>query len=110
MLLVPLQQKYPERFFILGALGVATALQGDRAEAERIGAQLEGIDVPYTFGSASPWQARIAAALGNRDQAMIFLRRAFSEGTPMDDWIHREPAFRSLFDHPPYQDLLQPIG
>jgi len=52
VLLEPLQQKYPERLFILGALGVARALQGDRAEAERISAQLEGIDVPYTFGSA----------------------------------------------------------
>ena len=108
VLLEPLQQKYPERFFILGALGVARALQGDRTEAERISAQLEGIDVPYTFGSASAWQAQIAAALGNKDQAMVFLRRAFSEGTPMDDWIHREPAFRSLFDHPPFQALLQP--
>ena len=110
VLLEPLQQKYPQRFFILGALGVARALQGDRAEAERISAQLEGIDVPYTFGSASAWQARIAAALGNKDQAMVFLRRAFSEGTSMDDWIHREPAFRSLIDHPPFQKLLQPIG
>jgi tetratricopeptide (TPR) repeat protein len=110
VLLEPLQQNYPERFFVLGALGVAKALQGDRAEAERISAQLEGIDVPYTFGNASVLQARIAAALGNKDQAMDFLRRAFSEGTGMDDWIHREPAFRSLLDHPPFQDLLQPTG
>jgi len=110
VLLEPLQQKYPNRFFLLGALGVAKALQGDRADAERISTQLEGIDVPYTFGNASVWQARIAAALGNGDQAMDFLQRAFSEGTSMDDWIHREPAFRSLIDHPRFQDLLQPIG
>jgi predicted Zn-dependent protease len=110
VLLEPLQQKYPERFFILGTLGVARALHGDRAEAERISAQLEGIDVPYTFGSASVWQAQIAATLGNKDQAMVFLRRAFSEGTSMDDWIHREPAFRSLLGYPPFQALLQPIG
>ncbi len=110
VLLEPLQQKYPNRFFLLGALGVAKALQGDRADAERISAQLEGIDVPYTFGNASVWQARIAAALGNGDQAMDFLQRAFSEGTGMGDWIHREPAFRSLIDHPPLQNLLQPSG
>lgn len=110
VLLEPLQQKYPDRLFILGALGVARALQGDRAEAERISAQLEGIDVPYTFGSVSALQAQIAAALGNKDQAIVFLRRAFSEGTSMDDWIHREPAFRSLVDHRPFRKLLQPIG
>lgn len=110
VLLEPLQQKLPDRVSMLGALGVARARQGDRSEAERISAQLEGIDVPYTFGSASVWQAKIAAALGNQDQAMVFLRRAFSEGTSMDDWIHREPAFRSLVDYPPFRKLLQPIG
>ena len=108
VLLEPLQQKYPKRFFLLGALGVARALQGDRTDAERISAHLEGIDAPYTFGNASVWQARIAAALGNKDQSMFFLKRAFSKGTGMDDWIHREPAFRSMVDHPTFQDLLQP--
>lgn len=110
VLLELLQQEYPERFFLLGALGVARALQGDRADAERISAQLEGIDVPYTFGSASVWQARIAATLGNKDQAMVFLQRAFSKGTSMDDWIHRDLVFRSLTDHAPLKALLQPTN
>jgi len=110
VLLELLHQKSPEWIPVLGALGVAGALQGDRADAERISAQLEGIIVPHFFGLTSLWQARIAAALGNKDQAMVFLRRAFSEGTYMNDWIHRTPAFRSLLDHPPFQALLQPIG
>lgn len=109
-LLELLRQQDPNRYYILGALGVARALQGDREDAERISTQLEDLNVPYSFGNTSVWQARIAAALGNKDQALVFLRRAFSEGTNMDDWIHREPAFRSLLDHPPFQDLLQPIG
>jgi len=107
-LLQRLRQKDPNEFYTLGALGVARALLGDREDAERISAQLEDINVPYSFGNTSVWQARIAAALGNKDQAMGFLRRAFSEGTSMDDWIHREPAFRSLVNHPPFQELLQP--
>jgi len=109
-LLELLDQEDPNRFFVLGALGVAKALQGDRANAERISAQLEVTKVPYSFGRTSFWQAQIAAALGNKNQAMVFLRRALSEGTRMGDWIHREPAFRSLIDHPPFQALLQPIG
>jgi hypothetical protein len=103
-----LDQEEPNRHFVLGALGVAKALQGDRANAERISAQLEGTKVPYSFGGASLWQAQIAAALGNKDQAMVFLQRAFSEGIRMRDWLHRTPAFRSLLDHPPFQALLQP--
>ncbi len=103
-----LDQEEPNRFFVLGAIGVAKALQGDRANAERISAQLEGTKVPYSFGGASLWQAQIAAALGNKDQAMVFLQRAFSEGIRMRDWIHRDPVFRSMLDHPPFQALLQP--
>jgi predicted Zn-dependent protease len=110
VLLELLHQKFPEWVPIRGALGVARAQQGNRADAERISAQLEGTDVPYFFGGTSVWQAKIAAASGNKDQAMVFLRRAFSEGTYIDDWIHRTPAFRSLLDHPPFQALLQPIG
>ena len=110
MLLEHLQRKNPNRFSILGALGVARALHGDREDAERISVQLDGISVPYSFGNTTVWQARIAAALGNRDQAMVFLRRAFSEGTSRGGWIHREPAFRSMVDHPTIQDLLQPSG
>jgi len=109
-LLELLEQEDPNRFSVLGALGVAKALQGDRANAERISAQLEVTKVPYSFGGTSLWQAQIAATMGNKDQAMVFLRRAFSEGVRMGDWIHREPAFRSLIDHPPFQALLQPIG
>ena len=109
-LLELLEQEDPNRSFVLGALGVARALQGDRANAERISAQLEVTKVPYSFGRASLWQAQIAATMGNRDQAMVFLRRAFSEGMRMGDWIHRESTFRPLLDHPPFQALLQPIG
>jgi tetratricopeptide (TPR) repeat protein len=109
-LLELLDQEDPNRFFVLGALGVANALQGDRANAERISAQLDGTREPYSFGGTSFWQAQIAAALGNKDQAMVFLQRAFSEGTSMGEWIHKEPVFRSMRDHPPFQALLQPIG
>jgi tetratricopeptide (TPR) repeat protein len=109
-LLALLDQEDPNRFFILGPLGVARALQGDRLFAERISEQLEGIKVPYSFGGTSFWQAQIAATLGNKDQALVFLRRAFSEGVRMGAWLHKAPAFRSLTDYPPFQALLQPIG
>jgi tetratricopeptide (TPR) repeat protein len=109
-LLELLDREDPNRFFVLGALGVAKALQGDRANAKSISAQLEVTTAPYSFGGISFWQAQIAAALGNKDQAMTFLQRAFSEGTSMGEWIHKDPVFRSMLDHPPFQALLQPTG
>ena len=109
-LLEILDQETPNQIFILGALGVAKALQGDRMEAEHISVELERMNLPYSFGSISAWQAQIAALQGNKDQAMIFLRRAASQGTRLDDWIHRQPAFKSLLNYPPFQALLKPTG
>jgi tetratricopeptide (TPR) repeat protein len=109
-LLEQAEQEDPGRFFVLGALGVARALQGDHADAERISAQLEQTDVPRSFGGISIWQAQIAALLGNKDQAMVFLRRALSEGARLGAWVHSRPAFRPLLDHPPFQAFLQPQG
>ena len=110
VLLELLQQEDPNRLVTLGALGLAKALQGNRADAVRISAQLEDMNVPYSFGRTSVWQAEIAAALGDKDQAMIFLQRAFSEGTSMGGWLHSETAFRSLLDYAPFKALLQPTG
>jgi tetratricopeptide (TPR) repeat protein len=109
-LLEIIDREDPDQFFVLGALGVARALHGDRADAERISARLEGMNIPYSFGSISSWQAQIAASLGNKNQAMVLLRRAFSEGVRRADWIHTRPAFRPLLDYPPLQALLQPSG
>jgi tetratricopeptide (TPR) repeat protein len=109
-LLELLDKKNPDSLFILGALGVARALKGDRTDARRISARLEELDVPYSFGGIPLWQAQIAASLGDKEQAMILLRRAVSEGISLDDWIHRQPTFRPLLDYPPFQALLQPTG
>jgi hypothetical protein len=66
------------------------------------------MNIPYSFGGPSAWQAQIAAALGNKDQAIVFLQRAFSEGAFLDGWIHTRPVFQPLRDYPPFQVLLQP--
>ncbi len=103
-----IDQEDPDQFLVLGALGVARALKGDRADAERISARLEGMNIPFSFGDLSAWQAQIAASLGNKEQAIVFVRRAFSEGKVQDGWIHTRPAFQTLLDFPPFQILLQP--
>ena len=108
VLLEMINQEDPEQFLVLGALGVARALKGDRADAERIVTHLEAMNISFSFGGPSAWQAQIAASLGNKDQAIVFLQRAFSEGRFQDDWIHTRPVFQTLRDYPPFQALLQP--
>ena len=66
--------------------------------------------LPYQVGMPTRARAMLAAALGERERALNLLRDAFSEGVPYGLWLHSEPAFASLRDYPPFQELLQPKG
>jgi DNA-binding SARP family transcriptional activator/TolB-like protein len=93
-----------------GQLGTLAARQGNRAEAERISALLEALQRPYLFGEHTYWRARIAAQLGERDQAVALLRAAHAQGLKWWLPLHSEPDFESLRDYPPFRELLRPKG
>jgi tetratricopeptide (TPR) repeat protein len=105
---------------VQGHLGVIAARRGDRAEALRISAWIEGLDRPYLYGYDTLWRARIAALLGEDERAMDLLRVAFGQGlkfvgTFVGDapartwgpWLHRDIDFESLRHSPAWQDLMQ---
>lgn len=92
------------------ALGLIAARQGDRAAALRISASLDGMARPYLFGQIPYWQARIAAVLGQREQAVTLLRRAFAEGREFGLDDHVDPDLRLLRDDPAYLELIRPRG
>jgi DNA-binding SARP family transcriptional activator/TolB-like protein len=93
-----------------GQLGTLAARRGNRAEAESISARLEALEHPYLFGEHTYWRARIAAQLGERDQAVVLLRAAYAQGFKWWLPLHSEPDFESLRDHPPFRELLRPKG
>jgi tetratricopeptide (TPR) repeat protein len=94
----------------LGYLGVVHARLGNVEEASRISDELAALDRPYLWGANTEWQAAIGAVLGNREQPVELLRRAFNEGLEYSIWLHRAPAFESLRDYPPFQILCKPKG
>jgi hypothetical protein len=57
-------------------------------------------------------RARIAALLGDREQAVALLRGAFAHGATFDLRLslHRDPAFASLRGYVPFEMLLAPAG
>jgi serine/threonine protein kinase len=65
---------------------------------------------PYEHGRAQRTQARLAAVLGRKDEAVRYLKAAFAAGVPYDFGIdvHVDPAFSSLRTYPPFQALIQP--
>ncbi len=104
-------------FDYLGFLGAVAAREGHRDEARRISQRLGAIARPYLFGHSTLWRAKIAALLGDREGAVVFLREAISQGLmPLDlaqglgytMWLHRDIDFESLRDYLPFQELLQP--
>ncbi len=93
-----------------GQLGTLAARQGNRAEAERISAMLEALERPYLFGEHTYWRARIAALLGEREEAFALLRAAYAQGYKWWLPMHNEPDLESLRDYSPFRELLRPKG
>jgi serine/threonine-protein kinase len=104
-------------FDYLGFLGAVAAREGHRDEARRISQRLGAIARPYLFGHPTLWRAKIAALLGDREEAVGLLREAIGQGLlPLDlaqglgytMWLHRDIDFESLRDYMPFQELLRP--
>ncbi len=70
--------------------------------------ELAAINRPYLHGRTKRWQARIAAMLGERDEAVRLLRSAFREGRRFGIWLHQDMYLESLRGYDPYEELVRP--
>jgi tetratricopeptide (TPR) repeat protein len=100
--------EYPENIDYLGYLGALAARKGEGEKAMNISEKLKRIDRPYLFGQHICWRARIAALLGEREQAMELLQESIAQGKEFGINIHRNPDFEPLKDYAPFQELLKP--
>ena len=71
---------------------------------------LEARDGRYLVGAHTKWRAAIAAALGDRAEAVRLLEQAFQEGMRLGHVHRRDPEWDSLEDYRPYQEFLRPRG
>jgi TolB-like protein/tetratricopeptide (TPR) repeat protein len=94
----------------LGYQGAAAARRGDPESARRFAKALADLRLPPMRGGATRWRARIAALLGERDEAVALLQRAFSEGLDYGIWLHRDADLESLAGFPPFEELVRPRG
>ena len=109
-----LAEQHPENTAYLGALGRLAARHDDRKAALSISERLRA--VPHLAVIFNPWiatreRARIAALLGDRDEAVTLLQQAI-EGSQWGFAISERADidFESLRDYPPFQELLKPKG
>ena len=93
---------------LLSALGHAYAVSGERDKANQILTELREASrqryvSPYLF-------AVIYLGLGDKDQAFVWLDKAFQDRSSFLIWLKVEPQFDSLRDDPRFQDLLRRVG
>ena len=94
----------------LGYAGFAAAMQGDTAAATRIAARLAELRPRYVESEPIRWRAQIAAALGQRAEAVALLRRLLSSGSAEPYGWHGWEVYELLRDDPAFQALVRPKG
>lgn len=92
----------------LAALGHAHAVVGRRSEARQVLRELQQMRqqrfVPALYS------AGIHAGLGQGEQAIVWLERAYQERFDYLLYLKVEPIFEGLHADPRFQDLLQRVG
>jgi tetratricopeptide (TPR) repeat protein len=100
----------PENPSFLGHLGGIYARLGEVAGAREMSDSLRGLDRPYLRGQHTYWRARIAALLGEEDEAVRLLWQSVGEGVPFGLGMHANPDLEPLHGFPPFEEFIRPKG
>jgi serine/threonine protein kinase/Tfp pilus assembly protein PilF len=93
---------------VRGMLGYACAVAGKRAEAQKVLDELKAL-AQGRFAFAFPI-ARIHAALGEKDQAFEWLRKACAERDSGVIWLKVDPTMDNLRSDPQFAKVLKDMG
>jgi hypothetical protein len=92
-------------------LAIIAARRRDSVAALEMMRELDSLESrPYAFGRPWVYKARIAAALGRKDEAVGFLQGAMKAGAPFSIAWHCFAEFPVLRDFEPFKELLRPKG
>jgi eukaryotic-like serine/threonine-protein kinase len=92
----------------LAALGAVYGFSGRKAHAEKVLMELRELS---KRGYVSPYLlAGVYTGLGEKEQAIEWLEKAYEERDSLLPWIKVSPTFDSLRSDPRFQDLLRCIG
>ncbi len=100
----------PDNLWFHGAAGQIAARMGDEERVEREKAYYIGLapDRPPQFLPLS--MGYFAAAEGRAEEAVAMLETAILQGATFNLWLHRDPAFDLIREHPAFQEFLRPKG
>jgi tetratricopeptide (TPR) repeat protein/tRNA A-37 threonylcarbamoyl transferase component Bud32 len=105
-----LAREYPESAYYLGATGRVAARLGDREEALRVFEELQTIDRPYIFGRHDYASAQIASLLGDYEEAVVLLAKAFDQTYEYTSPVLNDPDLLLMRGYPGWEELIRPKG
>ena len=105
-----LAKEAPDNIWYQRYVGCIAARQGDREKALKVSEWLKNLKQPYLRGEHTYYRACIAAILGDKDQAVTLLKEIFLQGFGYSLDFHSDFDFESLWDYPPFIELLKPKG
>jgi DNA-binding winged helix-turn-helix (wHTH) protein/tetratricopeptide (TPR) repeat protein len=93
---------------MLAGLGRAYAMAGERDAAMAVLSEMEEI-ARHRYVPAY-WIAMVHAGLGDHDQALSWLERAYDERYFYLVWLNVTPHFKSLHSNPRFAELMRRVG
>jgi tetratricopeptide (TPR) repeat protein len=100
----------PDNVDYRGFLGSLAVRRGHPGLAQSISNELANLDRKGLYGFHTYRLACIAALQGDSERAVQLLRDAFAQGHPFTVQVHREVDLESLWEYPPFQELIRPKG
>jgi hypothetical protein len=101
----------PENYFRSTSqadLAYAAAVSGDKREARRALAKLQG---PLTEGYVDPYDvAMVYVGLEDKESAFLWLRRAYNDHSYWLSWLAVDPRWDPVHTDPRFGDLVRAIG
>jgi TolB-like protein len=109
-LLQPSIREQPGLMALRGMAGALAARAGDVAGARAADEWLATLDRPYMHGQNTYLRARIAALLGEHDDAVRLLLESWREGYPTHRAAHADADLRGLHAHARFREFMRPGG
>ena len=106
----PSSYGYPDNVLYLGRIGSIAARLGDPALANGMATRLKGMDraQPVPGQESVVFRARIAALLGQREEAMRLLTDAYGASGTTE--LHGDIDFEEMKTYPPFRDFIRTKG
>jgi len=96
--------------FLLGHMGIAYFRTGKKSHSGLFLNELIARSRKSVGGSPSFFAAAVYTSMGEKEKAMEFLEKAYTDHEVEMYWLKVEPLFRPLHGDPRFEDLLLKIG